>query len=73
LYSREVNIQSTLEDNCCFQEPLVLEDELRSVLQSFPSWKTTGIDGISTEIWQGAEEESVNVLTKLCQQIWRIT
>lgn len=34
--------------------------------------KITGNARISTEIWQGTEE-SVNVLTKLSQQIGRMT
>lgn len=56
LYSRDVNIQDTLIDSPCLQEPLIL---VRLALQSFPSWKTTGIDGISTETWQTVKEESI--------------
>lgn len=71
LYSRDINIQDTLEDIPYIQEPLVLEDEVRSALQSLPSWKATGTDEISTEIWEAAEEKSLKVLSKLCQQIWK--
>lgn len=39
-----------------------VENEVRSLLQSFPNWKDTGTDGI----WQATEEEPVKDLTKLC-------
>lgn len=33
-YSRDINIQDTLEDISYLQEPLVVKDEFRSALQS---------------------------------------
>lgn len=51
LYSSGVNIQNTLEDISNLEEPLVLENKVKSTLQSLRSWKTTGTDEMSTKIW----------------------
>lgn len=54
-----------------------VENEVRSVIQSFPNWKVTGTDGIPTEIWKATEGAPVKGPPKLCQQIgkdqYRIT
>lgn len=46
--------------------------EVRSLFGCLPSCRATGIDKLAIEIRQAIEEEYIRVLTKLCQQIWRI-
>lgn len=62
LYSRDVNIQDTLEDAPYLQEPLMVEDEVTLVFQLLSSWKATGVSETFTEIWQAIEEEPVKFL-----------
>lgn len=60
------NIQDSLEGISYLQEPLLPDD--RSALQSLPSLKATGTDGISTETWLATEEESANYVSKSGEQ-----
>lgn len=42
-----------------------IRNKIRPSVQLLPNWKAT--DGITTKIWQAREEESIKVVTKLCQ------
>lgn len=58
-------MEDILENIPYLKEPLVLEGEVRSALQSLSGWRITRVP---IEIWQ-ATEETVKILTKLCQEI----
>ena len=54
------------------QEPLVLKEEVQAALKALSKNKAPGIDGIPVEILRQTDV-TVDVLTSLCQQIWKTT
>ena len=52
-------------------EPDILECEVKWALESIPTNKANGGDGIPVELFQILKEDAVNVLHSICQQIWK--
>ena len=52
-------------------EPDFLESEVRWVLGSITTNKSSGGDGISVELFQILKDDAVKVLHSICQQIWK--
>jgi len=52
-------------------EPDILECELKWVLGSITMNKTSGGDGIPTELCQILKDDAVKMLHSICQQIWK--
>lgn len=73
LYNKDVNIQDIFKRYSVFIKSSSARTWNAISIPGIPSWKSIGIDSISIEVWQATEEESVKVLTKWCQQMWRIT
>ena len=52
-------------------EPDILECEVKWALESITMNKASGADGITVELVQILNENSVKVLPSICQQIWK--
>ena len=52
-------------------EPDILECGVRWVLGSITTNKTSGGDGIPSELFQILKDDAVKVLHSICQQIWK--
>ena len=52
-------------------EPDTLECEVKWALGSITMNKTSGSDGIPTELFQIRKDDAVKVLYSICQQIWK--
>ena len=55
-----------------YQEPDILECEVKWALESITMNKASGGDGIPTELFQILKDDAVKVLHSICQQIWKI-
>ena len=52
-------------------EPDILECEVKWALESIPTNKASGGDGIPVELFQILKEDAVKVPLSICQQIWK--
>ena len=52
-------------------EPDILECEVKWALESIPTNKASGGDGIPVELFQILKDDAVKVLHSICQQIWK--
>ena len=52
-------------------DPDILEFEVKWVLGSITTSKTSGGDGIPAELFQILKDDAVKVLHSICQQIWK--
>ena len=52
-------------------DPDILECEVKWVLGSITTSKTSGGDGIPVELFQILKDDGVKVLHSICQQIWK--
>ena len=56
-----------------YQEPDILECEVKWSLGSIDTNKASGDDGISVELFQILKDNAVKVLHSICQQIWKLS
>ena len=54
-------------------EPDILECEVKWALESIPTNKASGGDGIPVELFQVLKDDAVKVLHSICQQIWKLS
>ena len=54
-----------------YQEPDILESEVKWALQSITMNKTNRGNGIPAELFQILKDDAVKVLHPICQQIWK--
>ena len=52
-------------------EPDILECEVKQALESITTNKSSGGDGIPTELFQILKDDAVKMLHSICQQIWK--
>ena len=52
-------------------DPDILEDEVKWVLGSITTNKTSGGGGIPAELFQILRDDTVKVLYTVCQQVWK--
>ena len=52
-------------------EPDILECEVKWALESIPTNKASGGDGIPVELFQILKDDALKVLHSICQQIWK--
>ena len=52
-------------------EPDILECELKWVLGSITTSKTSGGDGIPAELFQSLKDDADELLHSICQQLWK--
>ncbi|CAF1413687.1 unnamed protein product [Adineta steineri] len=71
LYKKEINGTNNLVLDDYEPEPDILESEVKFALETLANGKAPGHDGISIECFKTIKHDTVKVLTKLCQQIWK--
>ena len=54
-----------------YLDPDILEYEVKWVLGSITTNKTSGGDGIPVELFQILKDDAMKVLNSICQQIWK--
>ena len=52
-------------------EPDILECEVKWALESIPTNKASGGDGIPVELFQILKDDAVKVLHSICQHVWK--
>ena len=52
-------------------EPDILESEVKWALESIPTSKASGGDGIPAELFKILKDAAAKVLQSICQQIWK--
>ena len=70
-YKRNLNDADNHDAVITHLEPDILECEVKWVLESITTNKTSGGDGIPVELFQIVKDDAVKVLHSICQQIWK--
>ena len=71
LYKKDLHDQDDHNSVITHLEPDILECEVKWVLGSLTTNKSSGGDGIPGELFQILKDDSVKVLHSICQQIWK--
>ena len=70
LYKKDLNDPDNHNGVITHLEPDILECEVKWALESIPTNKASGGDGIVAELFQILKDDAVKVLHSICQQIW---
>jgi len=70
LYKKDLNDPDNHNGVITHLEPDILECEVKWALESIPTNKASGGDGIAAELFQILKDDAVKVLHSICQQIW---
>ena len=71
LYKKDLNDLDNHDGVITHLEPDILKCEIKWALGSIAMNKTSGGDGIPTELFQILKDDAVKVLHSICQQIWK--
>ena len=71
LYKKDLHDPDSHEGVITHLELDILEHEVRWALESIPTNKACGSDGIPAELFQILKDDAVKVLHSICQQIWK--
>ena len=71
LYKKDLNDPDNHEGVTIHLEPDILEYDVKWALESIPTDKASGSEGIPAELFKTPKDESVKVLHSVCQQIWK--
>ena len=71
LYKKDLNNPDNDDGVITHPEPDILESEVKWALGSITMNKTSGGDGIPTELFQILKDDAVKVLHSIWQQIWK--
>ena len=71
LYKKGLNDLDNHDGMVTHLEPDILECELKRVLGSITTNKTSGGDGIPAKLFQVLKDDAVKVLHSICQKIWK--
>ena len=71
LYKKDLYDQDNHDGVITHLEPDILECEVKWVLESITTNKTSGGDGIPVELFQIVKDDAVKVLHSICQQFWK--
>ena len=71
LYKKSLHDPDNHDGVITHLEPDIVECEVRWVLESITTNKTSGGDGITVELFQILKDDVVKVLHSICQQIWK--
>ena len=71
LYKKDLNDLDNHDAVITHLEPDILECEVKWALESIPTNKASGGDGIPIELYQILKDDAVKVLHSICQQIWK--
>ena len=70
LYKKDLHDPDNHDGVITHLEPDILKCEVKWVLGSITTNKTSGGDGIPVELFQILKDDGVNVLHSICQKIW---
>ena len=70
-YKKDPNDLDNHDSVITHLEPDILECEVTWALQSIPTNKASGGNGISIELFQILKDDVEKVLHSICQQIWK--
>ena len=71
LYKKDLHDQDNHDGVITHLEADILECEVKWALESIPTNKASGDDGIPVELFQILKDDAVKVLHSICQQIWK--
>jgi exonuclease III len=71
LYMKDSNSSDIHQEIDYTVEPMILESEVRWAMNELADRKSPGDDGLPIELFKAAGEDSIQVLTALCQQVWK--
>lgn len=71
LYRRDNDMIETHIEREYSKEPMVLESEVRWAIKELANGKSPGVDDIPIELIKVAGDEAIQVLTALCQLVWK--
>ena len=71
LYKKDPHNQDNHDGVNTHLEPDILECEVKWALESIPTNKASGGDGIPVELFQIPKDNAVKVPHLICQQIWK--
>ncbi|XP_061493563.1 uncharacterized protein LOC133389608, partial [Rhineura floridana] len=71
LYKRDIRMTDSFTEEPYDEEPEILECKVKAALKILGRNKSPEIDGIPIELLQATETESVHILKKICQEIWK--
>ena len=71
LYKKDLHDQDNHDGVITHLESDILECEVRWALESIPTNKASGGDGIPFELFQILEDDAVKVQHSICQHIWK--
>ena len=71
LYKKDLNNPDNHDDVITHLEPDILESEVKWALESIPTNKASGGDGIPVELFQILKDDAVKVLHSICQHVWK--
>ena len=71
LYKKDLHDLDNHDGVITHLEPDTLECEVKWALESIPTNKASGGDGIPVELFQILKDDAVKVLHSICQQIWK--
>ena len=72
LYKKDLNDPDNHDGVITHLEPDILECEVKWAVGSITMNKTTGGDGIPTDLFQILKDDAIKVLHSICQQIWKV-
>ena len=73
LYKKDLHNKDDHDGVITDIEPDILECEAKWALESIPTNKASGGDGIPVELFQILKDDAVKVLRSICQQIWKLS
>src|SRR5574337_303796 len=71
LYKKDFHDQDNHDGVIIHLEPDILECEVKWALESIPTNKASGGDGIPVDLFKILKDDVVKVLHSICQQIWK--
>ena len=71
LYKKDLHDPDNHNGVITYQEPDILECEVKWALGSITTNNASGGDGIPVELFQILKDDAVKVLHSICQQIWK--
>ena len=71
LYEKDLHDQDNHDGVITHLEADILECEVKWALESIPTNKASGDDGIPVELFHILKDDTVKVLHSVCQQIWK--
>ena len=72
LYKKDLNDTDNHDGVITHLEPDILECEVKWALGSITTYKASGADTISADLFQILKDDAVKVLHSICQQFWKI-